>query len=161
LAKSSISSAPDCITLDRAKIAELHPGMARRVMRMAIEKVRGSLTDVTLGAVDSALGRSRRGDRYSVTLPGADVTIRGDEGLVQIVQVNPPAVALPIEDALNAPGCTDSTAFRGRFQLGREPATPGSIPAGSRFEAVLDADAIRGQMVVRNRRQGDRIQPLG
>ena len=151
----------ESLVLDRAELGRCHPALARRVMRLAIELVRGTLADVDLATVDSILARSGEGVDFALTLKGARTRVEGREGVIAVRRVSAPASGRPVVISLLPEGWTDAQPFGGRFRTTFEDAS-GSAEAGSSpFDCALDADEIRGELRARNRRPGDRFQPLG
>src|SRR3970282_7320 len=71
-----------------------------------------------------------------------------------------PAASQPIEETcLAVPGRTELPGWSVVAEIVTPP--PAQARGRSRWEALLDADAAGGPLVVRSRRAGDRLRPLG
>lgn len=116
-----------------------------------------------VGRLTSLLVRGKPGDR--TPLAGGNWGIRGYDGLL-IRRPPPPARPLP-ETALAVPGETAVPALGIRIKAEtekRESEREKKEETGKgrkKFFAVLDADRIEGPLVLRTRRPGDRISPVG
>jgi tRNA(Ile)-lysidine synthase len=130
-----------------------------------------------VGRLTSLLVRGKPGDR--TPLAAGDWGVRGYDGLLIRSARGGPVRPLP-ETALAVPGETAVPALGIRIKAeterretergeGGETRETGKGEAGKMkvgkmektFFAVLDADRIEGSLVVRTRRPGDRISPLG
>ncbi len=125
-----------------------------------------------VGRLTSILARGKPGDRTPLT--GGDWGIRGYGGL--LIR-RPPSVRPLAETALAVPGETAVPALGIRIKAEIAPQSseiladhPSPVPETEKGEpergerarlAVLDADRIEGSLVVRTRRPGDRISPVG
>lgn len=170
------------IALDRAAWDAAHPAIQRRLLRRAVAALGGDLRALGLAHVEAvreavAAGRADAapvlpgGLRVSeeagaLVLGAARSTLPpprlGPEPVPLLARVGPPpgeatgpadAVGDAAELALPG-GWTMSAAVRAR-QPGDRLAPPDA------WHALLDADAVRGDLAVRGRRPGDRLQPLG
>lgn len=122
-----------------------------------------------VGRLTSLLVRGKPGDR--TPLAAGDWGVRGYDGLLIRSARGGPARPLP-ETPLTVPGETAVPALGIRIKAEMEKretergerAETGKGEGGKMektFFAVLDADRIEGSLVVRTRRPGDRISPLG
>jgi len=148
------------ICFQAADLAALHEAEARRVLRMAIERARGSLRDIDMGRIEDMLDRVRRGEDFGMTLPSSGVKARFRRGVLCIFRPEPPPQEKPpFEYPLNVPGRTE-IAEAGLAVVAEfgEPGMPFPDPA---VGAVLDAEKISGGLVARSWRHGDRMRPLG
>ena len=105
-----------------------------------------------VGRLTSILARGKPGDR--TPLPGGDWGVRGYGGL--LIRRPPPVRPLP-ETALAVPGETAVPALGITIRAAR---AKESLPPGP-SSVTLDPDKIEGSLVVRTRRPGDRISPVG
>ncbi|MEK6813787.1 MAG: tRNA lysidine(34) synthetase TilS [Nitrospirota bacterium] len=109
-----------------------------------------------VGRLTSLLVRGKPGDR--TPLAAGDWGVRGYDGLLIRSARGGPVRPLP-ETALAVPGETAVPALGIRIKAETERR---ETERGGRTRlAVLDADRIEGSLVVRTRRPGDRISPLG
>ena len=154
----SIRSSNDSISLELAALNALHPAIRRRVVRLAIETVKGNLANVDFQAVESAVLASAKGLRFGWTIPGTQVRILCDGKSLTILRAEAAASPLPFEMVLNVSGTTE---IPDGMIAAEELTDVNSADFAGPDCCVLDADAIQGMIRVRNRRPGDRIQPLG
>jgi tRNA(Ile)-lysidine synthase len=154
------------VRLNLSGFAELHPALATAILRGWLRAQLGTLRRIYRQDLE------RMNRLCSVAAPGsiADLTggwrLRCEYGAA-VLECYAAAKALPSAVELACPGVTEVPAsgftFTARMlQPGdagfpREP----SIPASNQMEAFFDAAAIDGQLLVRNFRRGDRLQPLG
>lgn len=156
-----VGEADEAARIDITEFAKLPTALTRRVARYALETVSDART-YGLEEVD-ALCRALGGSSADTPANISDVAVerfaakvvltkRGEHGV-------PPSVD-PLELRLDVPGTVE--APRGAWTLSaRGPlATPESIDSNA-AEAVVDADAIGSHLIVRYRRPGDRLHPLG
>jgi len=141
----------------RNAFQELSPAVRARLLRRAMRHLAGPSADVEavhVEALEAALGKRRA----AVALPQAltarvgprDVRVCGGE----------PAASQPIEETcLAVPGRTELPGWSVVAEIVTPP--PAQARGRSRWEALLDADAAGGPLVVRSRRAGDRLRPLG
>lgn len=119
-----------------------------------------------VGRLTSLLVRGKPGDR--TPLAAGDWGVRGYDGLLIRSARGGPVRPLP-ETPLTVPGETAVPALgigikaeTERRETERGEGGKGETERGARTHfAVLDADRIEGPLVVRTRRPGDRISPLG
>jgi tRNA(Ile)-lysidine synthase len=149
-------SAPDGVQLDVRGLGPVPPALSRRMIRAAIERAGGVpvLRDI------EAVLRLARADKLEGTLDlrGLVVTRRG--AVLAFGQAAKRRRPEPFELVLPVPGEVKiretGAVLRASMQVG---APPDLIAAGS--VAVFPARAISLPLIVRNRRAGDRIHPLG
>ncbi|HUF54732.1 MAG TPA: tRNA lysidine(34) synthetase TilS [Dehalococcoidia bacterium] len=160
---SALASATrDRVVFPREAFASFHPAVQARLLKRSVEKVGGdaSVTSEHVAAVRAAL--EKRLTRVSLpgglicTLSVGRVTIsRGAEKAAPKQNAEAPPGRQVAQ--LQVPGKTDW----GRWTIAAEKRTgrlPGRI---GKMDAYLDVAKLRGQLVVRSRRPGDRMQPLG
>lgn len=145
----------DHVSFLRAELQVLHPALTSRLLRRAFEHLLGTGADleaVHIGGIAIALKkpRSRLSLPHSVTatLDARSLTIRRGAS-------RRPSIP---ETRLVMPGTTRAGEWRIEAGLVPVPSVP---PTAGRLEALLDADAVGGNLVVRSRRPGDRLRPLG
>jgi len=141
--KSVITDDPRGVVIDGDEFRRLPVAIARRVARYALETANPDDT-YGLEEVDATVERFRAG---AVLLPRSPVarTVRSVE---------------PIELPLDIPGTVESP--RGAWTLVAEGpmATPASLSTDPR-RVMVDASDIGSRLVVRHRRPGDWLRPLG
>jgi len=150
----------DNIILDKQKLLELPTALKRHLLRLAIEKLLGSLRDIETRHIEELMAALAKPAGRKINLPG---------GLVFSVEYN--RYLLGIDIAASSPFPALSTEFT--LELPGETLLPGwcigaSIISreqmkekASDFTAYFDFDKTGNSLVVRSRQPGDRFQPLG
>jgi len=150
---ATLSRDSNGLTLDRAALAALHPAVLRYVVRQAVEETRGTLVGVTYEHLEQVCGAllSHRSAIFALTLPSPLCTMRLiNQTLIlagRTVTVGIVSAPLPIpgEAALPEIGWTITASWN---------EMPDSVQ--------LDARRVDlASLAVRNRRVGDKIDPLG
>jgi tRNA(Ile)-lysidine synthase len=144
------------LRLDR--FAALAGALQRRLLRLAIAEIRGHQLDLELERIEAVRRLALTGRTGAVVeLPGGLRAGRGYRELL-ITGAAPTAPPVPGEWELPIPGevCIPElglciTARRSRSR--RVPSDPAS--------ALMDAEAVRGPLLIRTRRRGDRFHPIG
>jgi tRNA(Ile)-lysidine synthase len=158
----SYASADAEASLQHSKIrreffTRLHPAMQRRILREWLRAHLGTLRlppyEILEGIRRAALQGKRTSWQLSDTL-----RLTTDEAALTL-HTKPPALEpydYPVE--LETPILIPQAgAWLEARLLPTPPPTPNTTPDC----AYLDADAVQGQLIVRNARRGDRFQPLG
>jgi tRNA(Ile)-lysidine synthase len=155
---------PDRVVLSTAALRTMPKALQRRVLRRAIDQVRGGLEDVAFAALERALRALQEGaaaPRFQFSLPPGDTYICVTPETCAIARQAAPAVSRPLCYALEIPGETLVPEWSARFRCRRQ-RCPDTIPAEREAAQVfLDARFVHPPLAVRNRRPGDRMQPLG
>jgi tRNA(Ile)-lysidine synthase len=161
----------DCVALDEAAFAGQAVALQRRVLRQAVAALRPGLRDVDYEAIERGRGFLLDPKRMGqCSLVGGLFLLREagrvwlasweaelpSAGWPQLPSDEPQALYIPGE--LLLPGgwalvAGDLLAIDGVRHLVHANPDP--------FQAWLDAAALPGPLVVRRRRSGDRLQPLG
>jgi len=164
LAASLLTTRPGFVFIDARNLAGLPLAVGRRLVRRAIEQVKGDLRGIDFGHVEAILGLASGGEGHGrAQAPGLDVLrsfewlrfgALGSYGLVEraySVEASIPGIvrvaAIPVEISL---------------ELVENPATcraPASVYNGE--VGCLDWGSLSGRMVLRNWRPGDQYQPIG
>ncbi len=160
----------DAVFLDAAGLAGLPAAIARRVIRLGLETARGDLRRVTLKHVEGSLDLlRRRRPGGSLNLPDGCVAAlegpalrlgRPASGPGRTAGAPRPAVGpalcpVPGEVPLAMLGLRLRARVVSRESLGHD------LRKGGRDRAFLDADLLRGPLLIRARRPGDRFVPMG
>lgn len=161
------------VALDRAAWAALPLALQRAVIRRTTWVLRPDLRDVTFEHVAGAVRVAAGGEvGAQATLPGGLMLRVGYDVLtVAVEDAEPPAPdwpLLPPGAALSLPDVGESVLLPGgdwRLRLAaydgpREGAEWAALLA-DRWAAPFDAGALRGPLVLRTRRPGDRFHPMG
>ncbi|EAX47241.1 tRNA(Ile)-lysidine synthetase [Thermosinus carboxydivorans Nor1] len=150
------------LALDSAALAALPTALRREVLRLAIEKKRGSLTGISFWHVEKLLEMALDGKVGSLfTLPGGLSFVRTYDGLATVDRAGSARAAVGIAPpgrALVVPGVTEVP----ELNLAVAAALHDEIPAATgRLTAVFDWQALSPPLVVRTRVAGDRFWPAG
>lgn len=150
-------SSPTQVVLDRKRLKELHPSLARRVIRIAVKQIKGSLRGIRAEHILSAL-ELQTGKK--LCLPSGTVVEREYDSLIfssREDQCEDYIYTLPIPGNL--------VVREAKMRLVTEFVDKGFLPKDFKSvvpdEAYFDFDCLHPPLVVRNRRPGDRIQPFG
>ena len=145
------------IVLDRQKLLLLHPALSRRVIRIAIKEMKGDLRGIKSKHILSSLELST-GKRLE--LPSGLILTRQYENLVislteRKCEAFSYGLCVPGTVVLKETGMTLVAEFLDRDFL------PKDSKSRSPEEVYFDFDRIHLPLIVRNRRIGDRMHPLG
>jgi tRNA(Ile)-lysidine synthase len=140
------------VEFSQAALSQLHPALAVRLLRQAAARVGTQPEAVHLERVLRALGKRRA----RVTLPGGVATV--ESGRVAFAREAAARTAKPMRDRpLSVPGRTHA----GEWTIEATRVEPDAIRPRDTFGALLDVDALDGPLLVRSRKPGDRLRPLG
>lgn len=164
LAAGRLICRPPAVLLRAGSLTDLHPALARRVARRALELARGDLRAVDLLHVEALieLARARAGaGRFQA--PGLDVTRSFDW-----IRIAPPEAVVGYRLALEIPGRVTIPGTAASLELELLRRTEGEAfreaEDNSRYNKVvsaLDWERIAGAPELRNWRPGDRYRPVG
>lgn len=165
LGKVTLYRRPSEIRLSRGGLVGLGPGLQRRVLRMAIQLVRGDLTDVEFERIESirqALQSDEWNDtRWSVSLSPGEVSVSVTAGECVVRRTSPVTSARRLHYELPISGSVLVPEWQTRFECeATSDLAAVTAPDGMPCVAV-DASKIVAPLVVRNRRAGDRVCPVG
>ncbi|MHB0913199.1 MAG: tRNA lysidine(34) synthetase TilS [Armatimonadota bacterium] len=158
LSEAVVSRTEKTLILNIA-LLPVQPAVLRRVLRLAAGAVRGGLANLGFGHVEELLRLLETGRDFRYDLPGAFVERAGRE--LRLHTERPASIPIEYCRELALPGRTEvpeiGSAIEAEVSDERvEPVRPAGSP-----EAVLDAGAVSGKLIVRNWRPGDRVHPLG
>ncbi len=144
----------EAVVLEK-KLAKLPRVVVVRMLLRAFREVSGGEAEIDsdhLRRLVEAVGKKRA----RMSLPGGLVATVDATHLR--IQRGEPKGMTPIEETrLAIPGVT----YAGEWMIGAEVIDGRARPRSGSHEATLDADAVQGALVVRSRRPGDRLRPLG
>ena len=148
------------VSIDAKGFKGLHPGLQSLALRRAYAEARGSSRRLSEAHVKSMLAISTSRTGRVVHLP-ASLAMWTDQDRLIIGSLENRGSADPIPDfkyPLNVPGTTRIPGW----SITVESASPSIDPKTLEPNAVIfGADKIGDRIIVRNRRPGDYIQPLG
>jgi tRNA(Ile)-lysidine synthase len=158
LTRQHLENVSDGNKLSRKLFLNLNKALQRRVIRLWFEQRRGHLRAIDFDHVESALGLITAGaPQGRLAFPGGWQLAREYETIIfDRPNVKPRCYSYPFK-----PGST-LTVIEAGITIVSEliDSAPGKLPDNF-MEAVFDADLLKGNLVVRNFRNGDRFQPLG
>ena len=143
------------LTLDRAALTALHPALLRYAVRQAIEEVRGTSSGITHAHIENICAAVVSGSAAAptVTLPTPRCMVRLTEQILTLTLAPKSATIGSVLAALPVPGEVTLPEL-GWTVVASWTETHGAVR--------IDADAIDlPSLTVRNRRTGDKIDPLG
>jgi tRNA(Ile)-lysidine synthase len=148
------------LALDADALAAEPDGALHRILRMALEQVRGDLEGLSREHIERIAEVTRGGDTGSVVeLPGRLRVRRQYEALT--IEPDAERAKLPPESAtLPVPGEATLPA-RGVSVRADRARTPDDFAAGDALTVYMDAEAVGDELVLRSHRPGERFVPLG
>ncbi len=146
----------DGVAFERPALESLHPALTARLLRRAVGELLGSAADLEAIHVERMLAAlMKRRDR--VSLPHGLTAVTDSRRIVIYGGERPPPRRVPA-GALTVPGSVQVSGWTITAEVAPRTAfSDKALP----WEAFLDADTISGRMLVRARRPGDRLRPLG
>ena len=167
-AADSCMQSPDArtITVRVSDFRGYHLALQRRILRLAIRTLVGNLAGFDYGHIGDLLNLSLYGVTGSVaSLPQAVYAEKTYDQLVLRHGYHPGMASQTFDYCVDVPGVTEIPDPAMRIEttvLGRA-CGEGMRPRrdGDRFREAFDRDKICGHLHLRNRRPGDRFQPLG
>jgi tRNA(Ile)-lysidine synthase len=157
------------LAFDRAELCALPDGLARGVIRKAVGALRPALRDIDFASVERAWEfiQSPPATRHADLVDGLDLDLEGERVILREHTAGLPALAWPqieIGEELELPVPGEVRLADG-WRLAAEVEPAGSAQPwkneGDASYAWLDGDLARPTLLVRARRPGDRIAPLG
>ena len=144
--------------LDRNLFLNLNKALQRRVIRLWIERRRGHLRAIDFDHVQAALSLIADGPPQGrLALPGGWQLAREYEAIT----FDRPTVKPRCYSYQFKPGMTLAVIEAG-ITIDSKLINPAPVQfPDNLMEAVFDADLLKGNLLVRNFRNGDRFQPLG
>ncbi len=150
----------DTVILDKARLLELTPALQRQVLRLSLGKLYGSLKDIEARHIEEMMNALNKPAGRSLNLPrGLTLTIEYNRYLIgkeplALAPLPPLEAELPlsIPGSTRIPGWQVSASITDREQ---------PVETDDELSACFNLDKTGDRLWVRNRRRGDRFQPLG
>lgn len=150
---------PDGERVARAAFAELPLALQRRLLREWLREHLGTLNLPPFEILEGIRCAAQVGERTSWQL-SANLRLLTDPEALRLHPATPEPAPYAYPVSLGAPVLIPEAGAWLEVHLleGASPPVPTPLTPD---EALLDANAVRGQLVVRNGRKGERFQPLG
>jgi tRNA(Ile)-lysidine synthase len=150
------SEDPQCISFDRGALFSVDRAVAARCVQRAVYTVGGAdLSGLQITQiVDHLSGNSN--NSWGIDLPGG-VRVKIAKRTLVVHRTEATVTEALSEVDLALPG----KVRVGDWTLGAELIESPGKPLNDPLVATIDADAVQGALVVRSRRPGDRLRPLG
>jgi tRNA(Ile)-lysidine synthase len=144
------------ISLQAKALSSLPRAMARRVVRDFISELRGNLREISFDDVESIL-RLKEGKEFPLR---RDHVLRREKDQIFLKSKTPPQAKY--EYRWEGKGPLEIKELQLKF-MGKKIKRGSSLPTDfdDRTRAFLDLGKLKFPLLVRNRRAGDRYQPLG
>ena len=147
-----------CVILNGERLSQLHPALQRRVLRKAIQQVKGDLKEIMFEHITSVLKLDENRGCKQLDIPGGFVAQRQYKDLL-IKKVSKKKDVFPL-CSLIIPGDTYlpglSLVLKSKIIYDK----PSSFSKDSN-EAYFDLDKMEKPLFLRKREKGDRFHPLG
>lgn len=144
------------VSLLRTDLRALPLAIATRVVRAAIERFTGTISDIERTHVVAVLALVDR-KPGQLSLPNA-VFVRSDSQSIHFHRGTPNVSSRILEAAISVPGVTRAGPWTIRCELVPR---PNPVAPPSLFEGYLNRELALSRLVVRSRQPGDRLRPIG
>lgn len=161
LTRQELNKVSEGKNLNREAFLNSNKALRRRMIRLMIEQRRGHLRAIDFDHVEAALSLIvARAPQGRIALPGGWELAR-EYGTITFNKSNIRGVKRQCYSYPFHAGATLNVIEAGMTIVSRlTNGAPEKLPQNL-MEAVFDADVLKGNLVVRNFRNGDRFQPLG
>ncbi|NIM90978.1 MAG: tRNA lysidine(34) synthetase TilS [Candidatus Aminicenantes bacterium] len=151
----ALSKKNDRLLLDRKFLFSLPLALRRRVLRHFIFKVKGDLRGISYSDIEAVLELGKGKECHLQK----DFSLRNEGGYIFLTEKARPKVEF--EQEWNGKGILEIKELGLRFQ-GKNLENDQSLPpkVDDRKQAFLDGERLQFPLLVRNRREGDKYQPL-
>jgi tRNA(Ile)-lysidine synthase len=155
-ARSIVLQEDNGVALDAPALAVLHPALASRVARTALQAAAPGRF-IGFQHVDDLLELTRRADGSAVALPGLVATKRG--GRIVLGGPVPAPFANSFSVPLSIPGEVEAAGWNVSADCPTSDPLQRLVARG--HTVVVAAEPLRHPLAVRSRRPGDRFKPIG
>ncbi len=163
LMNSVLKVSKDSVVIEKKSFLVLYPALQRRLLRLSIESLLGSLKDIEAGHIEDIIEALDKPAGRAIGLPfGLCFTIEYDRYVLAPESISLcPLPVLAGEKELKIPG---RTKFCG-WEIDVAMVTPSQFKKeggeANDFSACFDFASVGRKLTVRHRLPGDRFQPLG
>ena len=156
------------VSLDRTRFSHLTPSLQRHLLRRAVRKVGGDVTDIEMSHVEEMMRLMSGASGKWMSLPG-NLSFFVDYEHARIQSTNyddyplPRVGSTPWRIAVPGNTTTDGWTITVQFLHGsaRRDFRMSTDPPGLQFSERFDADRLSRNLQMLTRTPGDRFQPLG
>lgn len=151
------------------RIRELHGAVSRRILRKAINMVKGNLKGITQNHIDEILSLSMRNHDCELHIPGQIRAIREQDVIILRKETSSlrnlkveADYEYVVDDFSGLPFDipVEEAGIRIRFRNAGESETDVSMFSGA-DKILLDMNSVSLPLIIRNARNGDRFSPIG
>ena len=156
--KELVREEDEAIYLDINKMVALPHAIQRQIFRRAIKQLRGSLKDVEADHIEAMIDFLSKPAGKKLCLPDG-LVLSTEYGRLILASAQASICPLPPllgVSNINIPGKTDLSGWRIKADIMQE-----AVGEDNGLVASFDANKVGKELTVRQRRQGDRFQPLG
>ena len=157
--KRIVKKGKEEITLDIIKLSSLSLPIQRRILRETLGAIKGNKLDIQLAHIDDILDLLKARGRVSLDLPG-NILITKEYRRLSLgfkKEENIPS----FNYSLKVPGITKIPELGLSFQTKILKGRPRSLRRSIKRRTYFDYQKIKPPLSLRDRREGDRFQPLG
>ncbi|HIE29331.1 TPA: tRNA lysidine(34) synthetase TilS [Candidatus Poribacteria bacterium] len=155
-----ITSHPSTIEINLDNLQKQHIAIQRRILRLCIADVSSNISDIRFEHIESILHLISNSKPNCILILPNNVKIIKSYDNLTICQATPTSDEFPkFEYGLKVPGITKLQILDSMMVANLDEDVV--IDSDNRFREVFDWEKIKPPLRVRNRRSGDRFQPLG
>ncbi|UNC90718.1 tRNA lysidine(34) synthetase TilS [Candidatus Contubernalis alkaliaceticus] len=152
----------DRVVLEGSHIMNLHPALQWRILRMALERLKGNLTEVEYKHLEAILEMLVRGSPHgSLSLPGNVIIKKSYSRLLFLKNYQEKAKKLLKKVMIQVPGITAVPELNLKIQAEIKNKDGLPWPPDPKKEAYLDYDRVMRPLYLVLRWPGARFKPLG
>ncbi|WP_432667495.1 tRNA lysidine(34) synthetase TilS [Wukongibacter baidiensis] len=160
----TISNNSNNYSLDLEKFGMLHISMKRRVLRRVIDEVKGNLKDISLKHIEGIIKLTNRNNVGSkIDLPGHIIVELGYNSIDVKTEkfIKEKIKNRDFEYKLYMDETTPLEALNASMKVEIVSSSDRHNSTEGRNTIFLDYDKVKGGLFIRNRKDGDKFQPLG
>jgi tRNA(Ile)-lysidine synthase len=158
-----VKAAKGSVAIDKKAFLATHPALQRQILRLAIERLLGSLNDIESGHIEDIMAALKKPAGRVIGLPfGINFNIEYDRYVLASAASPPcPFPGLKGETVLEIPGRTLFCGWEIDAKIIKQSEIKGIRGKANDFTAHLGSEMTGKNLIVRARLPGDRFQPLG
>jgi len=162
LSKATVLKTSGKLILDVGRLKAYPDPIKRHMLRLAIESIKGDLENITYSHIAEILSKLSVKGRFELHLPSSTI-VSGERNRLTITS----SALKPLKEVrfcrkLKVPGVTHINEAGISISVETIKRRSGlNLKLKDSNVALLDFDKLKGMLVVRSRRDGDRFSPLG